>query len=900
MKKNLIFTILSVILPLCVCKTYAQGQGTPTVVSDYTEDFNRLPLGDQPLGFIVSSSWGHITDPLETGDSYVKYNVSTYSVSRDGHYVSDQRIQVPDQEGDYTTNYARFHDYLVTPKVSGTVSIDVYSMASYYTTKELSFYKVSEQNGKLAVGELIKKFTDDEGGGLANYAWSTVSVTLEDTSRVAIFANDVYIDNFHASLAEINYHPALTISNVSSPDYFDTDANGNIEINYKVSVKNTGDYDLDGDNYNGYKLQLLGVNEDSTVLAETAIDSPLEKDSVKDNIQLSAVLNSSTTYNKFVIRECISNSSVYAPDAKIVPYEPILTLLAGNDTLTSSSTQNYGIINTPTSKAITVVNDGAAPLNIESISANNGFSVSATPFTLGAHEDSTIIVTLNTDTVGEHDGSLNIESNGGNVSIPLSGTVVDPQVFFVNFEDGNEPNGFVGSSWYVSSANAKDGNKYCYAVGTYESSFTTPKLTVKDGESMSFDVQKRYYQGTLNVAYSADGQSWSPAISLGAKDMSQKEYKTFKITTIPAGTYYLKFTGRSLYLDNIYGYHLTSDKHWKIQSSDIPSVGNVGEAYTATATIENNSKTSDASGSYTVALNIGGKKVAEAPAKDFNSGTTETFNLSFIPNLPQRTKGVIVISNGSDSVATDSVDVSFAKDGILPDYNLKEYADNRFPSDIQGVNVVVERIFTPGKWTTICLPFTLSPDEIKSVFGESTVVAKFVKQDNINVNTMDFETTDSLKARYPYLIKPSEETVYPLFQNVNIQEGGAFAYDSYYNPELCNDLGFYGTLSPTHLFAYDYIFNDSTQKIELHPENMTEVQSMRGYFSYMGYDTTYPTIDFTVIDPVANGITAISGNGMSEADNSFIYTLAGAKVGKNVKALPSGVYIIKGKKVIIR
>ena len=165
---------------------------------------------------------------------------------------------------------------------------------------------------------------------------------------------------------------------------------------------------------------------------------------------------------------------------------------------------------------------------------------------------------------------------------------------------------------------------------------------------------------------------------------------------------------------------------------------------------------------------------------------------------------------------------------------------------------------------------------------------------------MDFETTDSLKARYPYLIKPSEETVYPLFQNVNIQEGGAFAYDSYYNPELCNDLGFYGTLSPTHLFAYDYIFNDSTQKIELHPENMTEVQSMRGYFSYMGYDTTYPTIDFTVIDPVANGITAISGNGMSEADNSFIYTLAGAKVGKNVKALPSGVYIIKGKKVIIR
>lgn len=51
---------------------------------------------------------------------------------------------------------------------------------------------------------------------------------------------------------------------------------------------------------------------------------------------------------------------------------------------------------------------------------------------------------------------------------------------------------------------------------------------------------------------------------------------------------------------------------------------------------------------------------------------------------------------------------------------------------------------------------------------------------------------------------------------------------------------------------------------------------------------------------VTNGITAISGNGMSEADNSFIYTLAGAKVGKNVKALPSGVYIIKGKKVIIR
>ena len=68
---------------------------------------------------------------------------------------------------------------------------------------------------------------------------------------------------------------------------------------------------------------------------------------------------------------------------------------------------------------------------------------------------------------------------------------------------------------------------------------------------------------------------------------------------------------------------------------------------------------------------------------------------------------------------------------------------------------VINRTFTPGEWNTICLPFSLTKDELQAKFGDDVVLMEYKSIAN---NQMLFaEVADKrLAAGVPYLIKPSK------------------------------------------------------------------------------------------------------------------------------------------------
>lgn len=74
---------------------------------------------------------------------------------------------------------------------------------------------------------------------------------------------------------------------------------------------------------------------------------------------------------------------------------------------------------------------------------------------------------------------------------------------------------------------------------------------------------------------------------------------------------------------------------------------------------------------------------------------------------------------------------------------------------------VINRTFTAGEWNTICLPFSLTKDELQAKFGDDVVLMEYKSIAN---NQMLFaEVADKrLAAGVPYLIKPSkvEELVF--------------------------------------------------------------------------------------------------------------------------------------------
>lgn len=229
-----------------------------------------------------------------------------------------------------------------------------------------------------------------------------------------------------------------------------------------------------------------------------------------------------------------------------------------------------------------------------------------------------------------------------------------------------------------------------------------------------------------------------------------------------------------------------------------------------------------------------------------------------------------------DVLLTNMVSVDESKPNILTmtKYNGKT------------IDVLIGRTLSADKWNSICLPFALTAEQIASTFGEGTEVAAF-KSASQKEKRLEFENVSEMEAGKPYLIRTREDVKDPIAEGVTMR----MLVNSIVTKGLYS---FIGTTTPMAKLTKIIVLNDDMTLGEVEKdETFYRLPALNAYFTLpIGTDAADVTVSIndkpTAIDGVHEATTA-TGN-----DN--IYNISGQKV----KSATSGLYIINGKKVLVK
>lgn len=219
------------------------------------------------------------------------------------------------------------------------------------------------------------------------------------------------------------------------------------------------------------------------------------------------------------------------------------------------------------------------------------------------------------------------------------------------------------------------------------------------------------------------------------------------------------------------------------------------------------------------------------------------------------------------------------------------------PVAAKGVNVKVKRTINANEWSTICLPFAMSEEQVKAAFGNDVELKNFSSwssetntDDEIVSINVGFTSVSAIEANHPYVIKVSTAISEFTVDGVNIDPddaevvvGKGKTKGTFYGNYVA------GTAVPEeNLFISGNKFYYST--------GSTTIKAFRGYFELRDvlesyYDEAPSRVVFDFGD--VTGIQKISAQGQNDG---IYYDLSGRRVEKPSK----GVFIVNGKKVIIK
>ena len=607
--------------------------------------------------FRVASNWKHIVQKYDDyGDiSYMPYSYyTTAGVGSSGTLYAGR--QMTDSYG-YTD--ATPSDYLVTPVVSGEITMQVKS-SSY--SSYVSFYTLDE-TGK-AAGKLIQKFSN--GTGLTRDKFVTVTITVEDPQRIGILANEVYLDDFTAADAELVLEPSIRIltaepSETTGVLYWDQQADGSVKIEFTgVTVENNGEVDLKQGDKN-FSISLINnvtgaaLGESTPVPQDLAIGHTSDPFTVTVNIpkdQISSVWSWSGQSKPIYLRENLQGSTLKRANSMYNVYESkfLFNTSDYNGSSSISSVIDFGMVSEETTKSFKLKNDGAAPLQIVSVTMPEGFTSNfpTESFEVPAHGQTDVNITLPATSNGTFAGNLTIvyKDNSGNdktYTVTLKGTMLGENTWWTDFTHGNSsltyPVGSVAQNG-ITSDNIYSNGSYNYYLKSYTSNdyatadnmFITPLLQAEAGDVMSFEVGRNSDSNSsslLKVYISTDRQNWGdPLVSLTYDDVTSTTFTTHTFTIPKAGKYYIGFALYRLKLDNIIGLkqvEVAHDLYIKEvnQKETIQSGDEIAPSITVISPLKD-----IAAEDYTLKYFVNDKEAATIASKELKSGAKTTTTLS--------------------------------------------------------------------------------------------------------------------------------------------------------------------------------------------------------------------------------------------------------------------------------
>ena len=200
------------------------------------------------------------------------------------------------------------------------------------------------------------------------------------------------------------------------------------------------------------------------------------------------------------------------------------------------------------------------------------------------------------------------------------------------------------------------------------------------------------------------------------------------------------------------------------------------------------------------------------------------------------------------------------------------------------------RTLTAGQWNTLCLPFSLSSSQIAASFGDGTAVKTLSSYAN-NGTTVKVTFIDAaeIEAGKPYIVKPTNDVVNPVFADVTIS--------TTMTDVTVDGATFKGTYRPVALPANNkrrlFLANNTLW----YPPASLNVRTCRAYFELTADVPETAGAPSIVIDYGETTGVHTMAEGRSVMEDVW-YTLDGRKV--HGQRLKEGVYIHNGRKEVIK
>ena len=232
------------------------------------------------------------------------------------------------------------------------------------------------------------------------------------------------------------------------------------------------------------------------------------------------------------------------------------------------------------------------------------------------------------------------------------------------------------------------------------------------------------------------------------------------------------------------------------------------------------------------------------------------------------------------------------------------------PENAEGVDVRVKRTIAADQWSTIVLPFAMTEAQCKEVFGSDVKLGDFTgvesdvdEDENVVSIKVSFAEATAIEANHPYIIKVSAPVTEFTVDGVDIEP----------EDELSVDKDEYKTGSGTKKDPYVYHYNSfvgtyvaDTEVPDLclflngnefwYSKGLTKMKGYRAYFDFYDVLTSVEDASSRMAIVFSDEATGISQTATAANADGRYYNLQG----QLVEAPQKGIYVVNGKKVIVK
>lgn len=222
-----------------------------------------------------------------------------------------------------------------------------------------------------------------------------------------------------------------------------------------------------------------------------------------------------------------------------------------------------------------------------------------------------------------------------------------------------------------------------------------------------------------------------------------------------------------------------------------------------------------------------------------------------------------------------------------------------------NATVTLTKPLQANVWNAICLPFSMTEQQVRNAFGKDVRIAEFKEVDESGKKTVasfGMHYYQLITAGKPCLIKPSIVSDTYNIEGVTIDAENALTI-----ADSNKKFNFVGTYAPTTMPVNSHFLGSNDGKLYYITANK-EISGLKAFFQPVSTSNAKLSIAFDStdndFDNNTTGIEAIKDYMDQDAANSSankgIYNINGQFMGTNPAILPQGIYVKNGKKFIVK